>query len=103
MRRPEAQIRYSIRRLLVQKLGFAVWDMEQNRKTRQTPGFPDLVVIGHGLILFVEVKTPKGKLSEHQELFRDEVTANGGTYLVWRDVRDAWDYLVAEGIIKEAA
>ena len=100
--RPETKIRLEIRRFL-KKMGFAIWDMEQNRPTRQTPGFSDLVVFGHGTILFVEVKTPTGKLTGYQEEFGDAVGENGGTYLVWRDVRDAWDYLVQVGIIKEAA
>lgn len=102
MKRPEQAIRLEIKRLLKQ-LGFAVWDMEQNRPTRQTPGFSDLVVIGHGLILFVECKTPKGRLSDYQRVFGEAVTSNGGTYLIWRSVNDAWDYLVERNIIEEAS
>jgi len=102
MRRPEQQIRLGIKRLLMQ-LGFAVWDMEQNRPTRQTPGFSDLVAMGHGQILFIEVKTPKGRLSEYQKLFGSAVTNNYGTYLVWRSVTDAWDWLVEWNIIEEVA
>ena len=98
---PETKIRLAIKRFSKQ-MGFSVWDMEQNRATRQTPGFSDLVLVGHGLILFVEVKTPKGRLSAYQKAFRDAVTENGGTFLVWRSVRDAWDYLVEVGIIRES-
>ncbi len=97
---PETRIRIDIREFL-KKMGYALWDLEQNRKTRQTPGFSDLVAFGHGMILFIEVKTEKGKLSDAQEVFAHSVRANGGTYLVWRDVREAWDYLVSVGIITE--
>ena len=101
MNRPEQKIRLEIRKFL-KDVGFSVWDLEQNRKTRQTPGFSDLVAFGHGLILFIEVKTETGKLSEYQEVFAYEVRANGGTFLLWRDVREAWDYLAGLGIIKES-
>jgi len=101
MRRPEQAIRMEIKRLLTQ-LGFAIWDMEQNRPTRQTPGFADLFVLGHGMAFTVEVKTPKGKLSPAQVFFGTEATANGFTHLVWRSVNDAWDWLVEREVIEEA-
>lgn len=100
-RRPETVIRIAICKFLKQ-LGWAVWDMEQNRPTRQTAGFSDLVALGHGRVLFVEVKTAKGILSPAQTVFGAEVAANGGTFLVWRSVKDAWDWLAREGIIEEA-
>lgn len=101
MRGLETLIRLDIRRFL-RNLGFAVWDMEQNRPTRQTAGFPDLVAIGRGRILFVEVKAPKGRLSPAQQVFREECLANGGTYLVWRSASEAWDYLEANGMVSRA-
>ena len=100
-RHPEANIRIGIRDFLKQ-LGWAVWDMEQNRPTRQTPGFSDLVACGHGRILHIEVKTAKGRTTEAQEFFARQVRQNGGTYLVWRSVMDAWKWLEEEGIVKEA-
>ncbi|MCK5316291.1 MAG: hypothetical protein KAJ55_00175 [Anaerolineales bacterium] len=100
MKRPEQKIRIEIREFL-KTISFAVWDLEQNRKTRQTPGFSDLVAFGHGLILFIEVKTEKGTQSDFQKGFEVEVKANGGHYLLWRDVREVWDYLVGLGIITE--
>jgi Holliday junction resolvase-like predicted endonuclease len=99
-RHPETDIRIGIRTFL-RDLGWAVWDMEQNRPTRQTPGFSDLVACGRGRILFIEVKTAKGKMTPAQAVFAAEIGHNGGTYLVWRSVKEAWDWLEAEGIIKE--
>ena len=99
--RPETAIRLGIRKFL-KEMGFSVWDMEQNRPTRQTPGFSDLVAFGHGTILFVECKSETGRLTGWQEQFGDAVGQNGGTYLVWRSTHDAWDFLKEMGIITEA-
>ena len=98
---PEAQIRRGIREMLKQ-LGFAVWDLEQNRPTRQTPGISDLIAMGHGLVLFIECKTRKGRLTDAQHFFGQEVERNGGVYLIWRSTTDAWDWLVEQGIIEGA-
>lgn len=92
----------------LRSIGFAVWSTEQGwRKerggTRTTAGYPDLIVIGHGRLLFVEVKRPGGKLRPAQEAFRDECSANDVPWAMWTDVREAWDWCVEEGIIEEAA
>ena len=89
---PEAEIRRDIRDNL-RLLGFSVWDMEQNRPTRQTAGFPDLVVMGRGRILFAEIKTPKGRQNGAQKLFQAECEANGGEYVVWRTVNELVDWV----------
>ena len=60
------------------------------------------VVIGHGLCLFVEVKTPKGKMRLSQQVFRAECEENDVSWELWRDVRDAWDWAVNHGIVEEA-
>ncbi len=88
--------------------GFAVWDTGQGfRKdtggTRITPGLCDLIVMGtevNPFLLFVEVKTAKGRLRDSQAVFRDECATNGVAWELWRDVRDAFDWLVAKGIIE---
>ena len=102
----EAQISREIVKFL-RTLGFAVYDTGQGYRkesggTRITPGLADLIVIGHGLFTFVEVKTQKGKLRPSQEVFRDECIQNGVPWQLWRDVRDAWDWAVAHGIVEEA-
>jgi hypothetical protein len=99
--RPEARIRLGCRDLL-RSTGFAVWDLEQNRRTRQTPGLGDLYALGHGLSVWIEVKTPKGKLSTAQEVFRDFCLENGQGWQLWRSVGEAWEWLVAEGIVDPA-
>lgn len=102
MSKIETGIRIGIRTMLRQ-VGYAVWDMEQNRPTRQTAGFPDLVAIGRGQVLFIECKSPKGTLSPGQIVFRDECLANGGTWFCWRSVLEARAFLVRRGIVEIAS
>lgn len=102
----EAQISKEIQTFM-KALGFSVWSVEQGfRKerggTRQTPGIPDLWIMGHGLGVWCEVKRPKGKLRDSQLLFQSEAQANGVLHEVWRDVRDAFDWCVTHKIIEEA-
>ena len=103
----EAKIQREIVQLL-RTIGFAVWETSQGYRrdpggTRQTPGIADLLVIGHGRLMFVEVKAPKGKLRPSQEAFRDECIANSIGWHLWRDVMDAWAWAVAQDYIREAA
>lgn len=88
---PEADIRRGIVKFL-RMIGFAVYDLEQNRKTRQTPGIPDLYVQGKGIRFWVEVKTAKGRLSEAQADFKAEEEAHGGTVHVWRSSQEAFEW-----------
>ena len=92
---------------LLKTLGFAVWSTEQGYRrerggTRQTPGIPDLYVMGHGRAFWVEVKTPKGKLRDSQELFAHECGENGVEWYIFRSADEAWEWLVSEGFIEEA-
>lgn len=76
-------------------VGFAVYDMEQNRPTRQTPGFVDLVAFGHGLILFIECKSDRGRLSAWQRVMRDLVIEQRIAevfHFVWRSPKEAHEW-----------
>ena len=52
-------------------------------------GFPDLVIAGHGRILYRELKTTTGRLSDDQEAWGEILTRNGADYAVWRP--SDWD------------
>ena len=102
----ESQISKEIKDFL-KSLGMAVYSTEQGFRrdrggTRQTPGIPNLLCFGHGFFFFVEVKTPKGKLRDSQVAFQKECDScdPAVSYLVWRDVRDAFDWLVEMGVIE---
>lgn len=101
----EAQIRHGIVKQL-RELGCAVWDMEQNRATRQTPGFPDLFWVweSRGWMGFWEVKRPGKYRTKHQITFGEAVEAvQGGQkidYYVPTSVHDAMMRLSSLGIIE---
>jgi hypothetical protein len=65
-------------------------------------GIADLYALKDGVHLWIEVKTPKGRLSKYQEQFRDDVLAHGGTYIVARSVDDVERVLRALGISSQA-
>ena len=51
-------------------------------------GVPDIIVIKDGRFIGIEVKTDKGRLSEHQLDFKWRCERHGGTYLVARSIDD---------------
>ena len=55
-------------------------------------GFSDLLVISEGRVMFLEVKSRAGRLSDTQERFRDLVQAQG---LPWALVRSPEDAVAA--------
>lgn len=55
-------------------------------------GFSDLLVISEGRVMFLEVKSPTGRLEPSQERFRDLVQAQG---LPWALVRSPEDAVAA--------
>jgi len=61
------------------------------------PGFADLVVLCDGRVLFLELKSQKGKLSPEQEAFRDAVLAQGYGWALVRSLDDALGALADHG------
>lgn len=59
-------------------------------------GSPDLVGLIHGTGLFIgiEVKTPKGRLSEDQKCWIRRVSAIGGRVTVCRTVDEAVNFIL---------
>jgi len=47
-------------------------------------GWPDLVLVGHGRVLFRELKTDKGTLTAEQQEWGEWLTANRQDWAVWR-------------------
>ena len=60
-------------------------------------GFADLTVISGGRVLFLEVKSPSGRLRKSQEVFRDTVCAQGFGWALVRSVDDALGALADNG------
>jgi hypothetical protein len=61
------------------------------------PGFADLLVISEGRVLFLEVKSAKGRLRPQQDAFRDAVLAQGFSWALVRSVDDALAALADNG------
>lgn len=61
------------------------------------PGFSDLIVLSGGRVLFLEVKAPRGSLSEAQDAFRDDVVAQGHAWALVRSADDTLAALAANG------
>jgi Holliday junction resolvase len=79
----ESDIQAGIRDFLRWK-GWMVWKNHQSLGSYR--GLADLTAVKDGVVLFIEVKTSKGRLSEYQQRFRDELVQAGGNYLVARNV-----------------
>lgn len=82
---------------LAQGLGFTVAHFRTVRVQRtngsvsyQTPvqadgaGFPDLVMVGHGRVAFVELKADKGRVRPEQETWINLLREGGATVFLWR-------------------
>ena len=99
---PEAEIQRAIVKALRRALphGLVHASINEQRKGNRRdqgiaigmgahPGFPDLLVMCEGRMLFIEVKAPKGTLSDNQKAFRDWSQAEGHAWALCRSVDDA--------------
>ena len=66
------------------------------------PGFADLMVLCDSRVLFLELKSLKGRLSPNQEAFRDTVLAQGFGWALVRSVDDALGALADNGSTSRA-
>jgi Holliday junction resolvase-like predicted endonuclease len=82
----EAQIQSLIKEYLT-RAGYFVFKVHQ-QGYRVHKGISDLVAIKCGHTVWIEVKTPTGKLSDDQLAFKRAVEEHGGRYIVARGVED---------------
>ena len=83
----ESEIQTAIRQLL-QARGWFVIRLQQGLGCHR--GLSDLVAIKQGRVVWIEVKTPRGRLSEYQLAFARSVDGHGGEYVVMRDPKDVF-------------
>jgi len=87
----EAELTKSIRNLL-NILG--IWHFKHWSGPMTHPkGISDLIGIWEGKPLYIEVKTAKGRVSDHQAVFIDTVKQHGGIAFIARSVEDVMDAL----------
>ena len=66
------------------------WHWHHAHDSRRTEaGFPDLVLVRQGELLFVELKTDRGRLSRAQAEWRDVLQSCGAAWHLWRP--SDWD------------
>jgi len=70
----EAQLQTSLIHAAKQ-LGYRVYHAWLSQ--RSTPGFPDLTIVGHGTIFCWELKGPRGRVSDAQRAWIDDLVAAG--------------------------
>ena len=67
------------------------------------PGIADIVIIiPTGWVVFVEVKTPKGSVSEYQQGFKKFCEDHEYPYTVVHSISEAEKYFLSIGILKTA-
>lgn len=81
----EADIQRQIRDYLLWQ-GWFVFKIHQSLGSYK--GVADLYAIKNGRGVWIEVKTPRGRQSEHQEQFEKDILSHGGEYLLARSVED---------------
>lgn len=67
---------------LCRTLGYMTYHTHDSR--RSNPGFPDLVIVGHGHVIFAELKTDKGRVRPKQMEWITELQHNGAEAYIWR-------------------
>lgn len=81
----EAEIQRQIKEYL-QWQGWFVVKIHQSLGSYR--GIADLYALKNGRSVWIEVKTPKGRQSQHQEKFQRDIEDHGGEYMVARCVED---------------
>ena len=59
----------------------------------QINGVSDLCAINTGIVLFVEVKTPKGRMTKYHKEFQKNILEHGGHYILARRIEDVKNYI----------
>ena len=85
-KQPESYILGQIRDYLRARGWTRIYRIQQGMGCHK--GICDLIAVHRGRVLFIEVKTPTGRLSEYQKVFGDEITEEGCEYIVARSFED---------------
>lgn len=65
------------------------WKVVRNHQSLGSEkGIPDLTAIRGGETVWIEVKTPKGRLSAYQEAWLQDLEDHGGWWIVARSIED---------------
>lgn len=78
----EDQLQEHVSRLL-RKYGLTAQHIHDSRRS-WLPGWPDLVILGNGKVLYRELKKEDGRVSREQAVVGRVIQRAGGDYAVWR-------------------
>jgi len=74
------------------------------RRSGVTPGFPDVTaILPDGRTVFIEMKAPKGTVSDEQEKLHAKLRAMGAVVVVARCIWTAQSALYEQGVVIPAA
>ncbi len=82
----ETQIKYQVKDYLKLKGWFVFHNLAGTGVYR---GISDFIAVKNGHVIFLEIKTPKGILSEYQKKFKESIELHGGCYFICRSFEDA--------------
>lgn len=68
---------------LLHKLRYLVNHNYDSRRSGPDKGLPDLIIVGHGRLIFVELKKRGGKIAPAQRLWRQQLMEAGAESYVW--------------------
>lgn len=68
-----------------------MWHHETDSR-RSKKGFPDLVIAGPNGVIFAELKSNTGKVSDAQQAWVRQINTGGGEAWVWRPTH--WDLVM---------
>ena len=84
----ETDIQNQIRDYLRMKGWFVI---RHQQSMGSLKGLSDLSALKNGITIYIEVKTSKGKQSEYQKQFQQEIESHGGVYILARGIDDVSD------------
>ena len=83
-----------IRKMITDALKVSGWDVTYHLQgVGSRKGFPDLTCMKNGRTVYIEVKTPTGRQSEHQKAFEQICKEHGCRYIIARSLTDVQDLL----------
>lgn len=88
---PETSLKKTIKDWLTIKRYF-FWYSLQGLGAQK--GIPDIFVLKEEKLYGIEAKSPRGKLSESQQHFKNELENNGGVYIIARSLEDVINVLI---------
>lgn len=90
----ETDIKYQIKEYL-QWTGWYCFSILQGLGAKR--GIADIFAIKNGRNIWIEVKTGKGKQSEYQRRFEEEITSHNGTYWLIHSLDELMEKLRLSG------